>query len=348
MKLKFYLVMFLFTSCATKNMWVVSQDNSGGTIAYQNYDGVSNSEWFEDVKKRVQCPDAFIMRSWERKSKTLQRSLVIPTTNTYTTNSNSNYGVRDSFGSNVLKLDGETTSTTTEQTSKVIPYTEEIGWVEHRYDCDLKKYAINKYQQLSTDEKIQIQREQCLQNKLKNCMQLYLLYSDAGKEQLGLAVAEKICGMKDKKESPLYCLVRGGHSIRQGQIKEAVAFFKKGCDVKESASYDEFAEDACAYFAAHTNKLDLLEENISAVRTRCSLGDKDSCYSAACIYSVIDNKNQSMKFLRLAFENGYKNWEDVGIDPDLKNLRKHPMFKNLLKEFKERSPASMLEGSKEK
>ena len=329
-------------------MWVVGQDNSGGIIAYQNYNGVSNSEWLEDVKQRIQCPDAFIMKSWQRKSETYQRSLVIPTTNTYTTSSSSNYGVRDSFGSNLLTLDGETTSTTTEQTSQVIPYTEEIGWVEHRYDCDLEKHAINKYKDLSIDEKIQIQKDQCLQNKLPNCMELYLLYSYVGKEQQGLAVAEKICGMKNKKESALYCLVRGGHSIRQGQVKEAVTFFKKGCDVKESAYYDEYAEDACAYFAAHTKKLDLLEENISAVRGRCSLGDKDSCYTAACIYSVIDNKNQSMNFLKLAFENGYKNWEDIGIDPDLKNLRKHPMFKNVLKEFKERSPASTVKGSNNK
>lgn len=341
MKIIICSFLVLISSCASRNMWVVSKDESGGVIAYQNYNGLSNDVWLEDVKQRVQCPEAFVMKDWQRKSQMYQNSLILPSTNTYTTNTNSNYGVSNNYGSNLFNINGNSTSTTTENTTQVIPYTEEVAWVEHRYECDWKSLAKNRYDQMSLEEKIELQKNNCLKDNISSCTELQFLYHQAGKFHQKLAIQEKVCDMKNGEQSAFSCLMRANYNILNGQSKaEAISFYKKGCDLKGSETKNDFAKASCAFFAAHTKKKAMLEENIVDLKSKCALENKGDCYDLACLYSVIGQKDSSLKFLRLAFENGFNDWGHVESDPDLISVRKSQDFIKLINEYKDRSPAS--------
>ncbi len=341
MKLLFCSILLTLTSCATRNMWLINKNESGGIIAYQNYNGISQDVWLEDIKQRVQCPDAFRMKEWQRKSQIHQNSLVVPSTNSYTTNTNSNYGVTNQYGSNLFNINGNSTSTKTEQTTQIVPYTEEVAWVEHRYECDWKAVAKKNYEKLSLDQKIEFQKDRCLKSDIDGCDSLSYLYYQAGKIPQMLALQESICDLKNAKHSAFACFMRGMYNLQNNQNKvEAVSFFKKGCEQKTGIK-DEHGTTSCVFYAAHSKKHSLLEENIGEMKNKCVLEDHGSCYDVACLYSIIGNKEQGFKFLRLALENGYKNWDHLEKDQDLDYLKNSSSFQKLLNEFKERTPASV-------
>lgn len=63
-------------------------------------------------------------------------------------------------------------------------------------------------------------------------------------------------------------------------------------------------------------------------------------YDAACLYSLMNNKKEGIKYLSLAFENGYTGFTHLSVDDDLNNIRELPEFKSLIKQWKARFDAS--------
>jgi len=59
----------------------------------------------------------------------------------------------------------------------------------------------------------------------------------------------------------------------------------------------------------------------------------DGYYNLACYYSVTNNSSKSLEFLEKAFINGYSDFDDLGDDPDLDNIRSHPDYIILIQKY---------------
>jgi clan AA aspartic protease (TIGR02281 family) len=57
-------------------------------------------------------------------------------------------------------------------------------------------------------------------------------------------------------------------------------------------------------------------------------------YDAACLYSLMNKPNEALVMLRLAFQNGYRDFIHLAADDDLDNIRELPEFKNLVEDWK--------------
>jgi tetratricopeptide (TPR) repeat protein len=57
-------------------------------------------------------------------------------------------------------------------------------------------------------------------------------------------------------------------------------------------------------------------------------------YNLACSYSLTEQYDQAAAALERALDLGYCNFKWLARDPDLHNLRKHPVFKNIRDKLK--------------
>jgi tetratricopeptide (TPR) repeat protein len=68
--------------------------------------------------------------------------------------------------------------------------------------------------------------------------------------------------------------------------------------------------------------------------TALELSPNDSIllYNAACVYSVIDEKELAIKTLQNAVAGGFEHYDWIKRDPDLENIRKEIEFTELIKD----------------
>ena len=59
-------------------------------------------------------------------------------------------------------------------------------------------------------------------------------------------------------------------------------------------------------------------------------------YDAACLYARMGNKEQSLVYLRQAFEHGYRDFAHIAVDYDMDSMREVEEFKALIEEYKEK------------
>lgn len=61
--------------------------------------------------------------------------------------------------------------------------------------------------------------------------------------------------------------------------------------------------------------------------------DKGELYDAACLYSIMGEKEKAISYLRQALDKGYRRFAHINRDRDMNNIRELPEFKALIKEF---------------
>lgn len=69
----------------------------------------------------------------------------------------------------------------------------------------------------------------------------------------------------------------------------------------------------------------------------------DSYYDAACLYSLMDEKETALSYLGMAFSHGYRRFAHIAIDRDLDNIRNLPEFKSMVNEYKEKHQRELKE-----
>lgn len=57
-------------------------------------------------------------------------------------------------------------------------------------------------------------------------------------------------------------------------------------------------------------------------------------YDATCLYALMNKPKESLAYLKLAFQNGFRDFTHTEMDDDLNNIRNLPEFKLLLQEWK--------------
>ena len=110
---------------------------------------------------------------------------------------------------------------------------------------------------------------------------------------------------------------------------------KAESDFKQVVRLDSIPEDAeCSFYAYYY--LGQKDKAIEVLNTILDKDKKDNCYDAACLYSVMGEKEKALSYLRQSLENGYRRFAHIKRDRDLNNIRNTEEFKVLLKEYEEK------------
>lgn len=110
---------------------------------------------------------------------------------------------------------------------------------------------------------------------------------------------------------------------------------KAESDFKQVVRLDSIPEDAeCSFYAYYY--LGQKDKAIEVLNTILDKDKKGNCYDAACLYSVMGEKEKALPYLRQSLENGYRRFAHIKRDRDLNNIRNTEEFKVLLKEYEEK------------
>lgn len=110
---------------------------------------------------------------------------------------------------------------------------------------------------------------------------------------------------------------------------------KAESDFKKVVRLDSIPEDAeCSFYAYYY--LGQKDKAIEVLNTILDKDKKGNCYDAACLYSVMGEKEKALSYLRQSLENGYRRFAHIKRDRDLNNIRNTEEFKVLLKEYEEK------------
>ena len=132
------------------------------------------------------------------------------------------------------------------------------------------------------------------------------------------------------------------------QPNEAYAYLNRGVlyrlkgenakaesDFKQVVHLDSIPEEAdCSFYAYYY--LGQKDKAIEVLNTVLDKDKKGNCYDAACLYSVMGEKEKALSYLRQSLEDGYRRFAHIKRDRDLINIRNTEEFKALLKEFEEK------------
>lgn len=132
------------------------------------------------------------------------------------------------------------------------------------------------------------------------------------------------------------------------QPNEAYAYLNRGVlyrlkgenakaesDFKQVVRLDSIPEEAdCSFYAYYY--LGQKDKAIEVLNTVLDKEKQGNCYDAACLYSVMGEKEKALSYLRQSLEDGYRRFAHIKRDRDLINIRNTEEFKVLLKEFEEK------------
>lgn len=132
------------------------------------------------------------------------------------------------------------------------------------------------------------------------------------------------------------------------QPNEAYAYLNRGVlyrlkgenakaesDFKQVVRLDSIPEDAeCSFYAYYY--LGQKDKAIEILNTILDKDKKGNCYDAACLYSVMEEKEKALSYLRQSLEDGYRCFAHIKRDRDLNNIRNTEDFKVLMKEYEEK------------
>lgn len=110
---------------------------------------------------------------------------------------------------------------------------------------------------------------------------------------------------------------------------------KAESDFKQVVRLDSIPEEAeCSFYAYYY--LGQKDKAIEILNTILDKDKKGNCYDAACLYSVMGEKEKALSYLRQSLEDGYRRFAHIKRDRDLNNIRNTEDFKVLMKEYEEK------------
>lgn len=103
-------------------------------------------------------------------------------------------------------------------------------------------------------------------------------------------------------------------------------------DFKQVIRLDSIPEKIeCAHYAYYY--LGNKTKAISIINDILKKNDKGDYYDAACLYSIMGEKEKSICYLRKALELGYRRFTHIKRDRDLNNIRNEETYKALIEEY---------------
>ena len=130
-----------------------------------------------------------------------------------------------------------------------------------------------------------------------------------------------------QKRMGIYHYNEGNKFLKQNSLEEAISNYKMA--LHHNKNFNE------AYINLSTAYMNgkQFQASLKTLNTLQRINPKHPLlhYNLACYYALTENTTLGIKSLRQAVANGFKNIQALGKDPDLKNLRSDPRFKELQK-----------------
>lgn len=130
-------------------------------------------------------------------------------------------------------------------------------------------------------------------------------------------------------------------NVAYAYLNRGVLYRLKGENVKAESDFkqvvrlDSIPEEAeCSFYAYYY--LGQKDKAIEILNTILDKDKKGNCYDAACLYSVMGEKEKALSYLRQSLEDGYRRFAHIKRDRDLNNIRNTEEFKVLMKEYEEK------------
>lgn len=110
---------------------------------------------------------------------------------------------------------------------------------------------------------------------------------------------------------------------------------KAESDFKQVVRLDSIPDEAeCSFYAYYY--LGQKDKAIEILNTILDKDKKGNCYDAACLYSVMGEREKALSYLRQSLEDGYRRFAHIKRDRDLNNIRNTEEFKVLMKEYEKK------------
>lgn len=130
-------------------------------------------------------------------------------------------------------------------------------------------------------------------------------------------------------------------NVAYAYLNRGVLYRLKGENAKAESDFeqvvrlDSIPEEAeCSFYAYYY--LGQKDKAIEILNTILDKDKKGNCYDAACLYSVMGEKEKALSYLRQSLEDGYRRFAHIKRDRDLNNIRNTEEFKVLMKEYEEK------------
>lgn len=261
----------------------------------------------------------------------------------------------------------------TDRYAKAIPYYKESLAIES--NMETANRISNCYNEIGDYDKALEYCDQAI--ALDSTKTNYLYYKanildNAGRSEEAIKIMDSYIAQNPEKYIPYY--QRGWFKEYSGKIDEAIEDYtmsvtlepnfargymcrgtlyrlkgdKKSADddFRQVVRLDSIPEEAdCSYYAYY-----YLGDKNKAVETLSKVMEKDTkgnYYSAACLYSIMDEKDKSIFYLRKALERGYRNFNHIKRDRDLRNIRSASEYKALMEEFEKKHQQEIAEDADE-
>lgn len=141
-------------------------------------------------------------------------------------------------------------------------------------------------------------------------------------------------------ENPFLYEQIGKYYLANGDTIKANEAFETVINL-DSASFS--AAIALSLIGREKEGLDLANRLVSLDSNKGS-----AYYNQACLYALINKKEEAINTLKRAFENGYVAWSYMTNDPDLENIRQEENYLNLINSKKREKVLSIFQKISEK
>jgi tetratricopeptide (TPR) repeat protein len=139
------------------------------------------------------------------------------------------------------------------------------------------------------------------------------------------------------------CDTTAVEKTKEDYIHRGVAYYGKGQFDKAISDYNKAIEinprDAIPYYnrgLAYGKGKGQFDKAISDYNKAIEINPKYAIahYNIGCIYSLQNNLSKALKYLELAFQNDYDNFDWINKDSDWDNIRSSNEFKMLIEKYK--------------
>tara|TARA_B100001105_G_scaffold182713_1_gene147788 strand:+ start:170 stop:694 length:525 start_codon:yes stop_codon:yes gene_type:complete len=123
----------------------------------------------------------------------------------------------------------------------------------------------------------------------------------------------------------IYHYNEGNKFLKQNKIEDAIKNYKM------ALHHNEYFEEAYINLStAYLNKKSF-KLSLKTLKTLESINPKHPLlhYNFSCYYSLLGNIPKGIESLKQAISHGFKNHQILKTDPDIKNLRQNPQFREL-------------------
>ena len=130
---------------------------------------------------------------------------------------------------------------------------------------------------------------------------------------------------KAQNRMGIYHYNEGNKFLKQNKIEDAIKNYKM------ALHHNEYFEEAYINLStAYLNKKSF-KLSLKTLKTLESINPKHPLlhYNFSCYYSLLGNIPKGIESLKQAISHGFKNYQILKTDPDIKNLRQNPQFREL-------------------